>query len=341
MNDRAASVARDSGLGHVYSLPPGVRISDELSDTVFPAGARLFVTGFLGDCEGTQIAGSSASDEGPPVHTAYMEFLERAYLLKSMAERERHFFARDRRGRRIGRFSCDRVFPSDSPRSYRWSKSNGVAIGESWSSAATRAERELVERDRVLRSWYGQIVPKCVAFHDTPVLREISQTYSLSAYSFGTDDATGICVVGFFAFPSGKRPLAYGFGASTNPREAGAKAVRECLQRLAFLWEEALPSCDVEMEPTPDSHQEFYLFSGNHDRIRHWLSGEHASVGSFAPPFPCAPPSIVDITPSGLGSDLVLAKALSDGGHLPLAFGTEHPMLDPNAPPFMKVHPVV
>jgi hypothetical protein len=115
-------------------------------------------------------------------------------------------------------------------------------------------------------------------------------------------------------------------------------ATRECIQRLAFLWDAELPGSPPTPAATPDFHQEYYLYKGHSTRIREWLSGEHERfAGIFRVGARISEPVFVDITPPWL-SGLSVAQALPSG-HAPLCFGWGHPLLV-NAPPALMVHPV-
>src|SRR5262249_46891847 len=141
---------------------------------------------------------------------------------------------------------------------------------------------------------------------------------------------------------SGSDPLVYGFAARDTVADAVAAAGSECLQRLGFLFDEPLPDSPPSPAPTPDFHQDYFLFPGHHQKLRGWLRGDHLAYrGCLGLGRSDAPeePLYADITPPSLEGRLFVAKALSRS-HVPLAFGLGHPMLSSAAPPEFAVHPI-
>jgi hypothetical protein len=207
------------------------------------------------------------------------------------------------------------VFPRDpKPDRTRVALSNGVALHDSWSHATRAALCELVERDRVLRSFEGGQAPVPVAVRDRKLARALRREYRVQAYAFeATGQALEHRVAGLFLFPrQPEHPLVYGFGAAQNAEAALAKATSEALQRLAFLWGEALPSQLPEVSPTPDYHQEYYLYPPQHDVLRRWLSGKRSTVrGRSIRLFDGEAVSFVDLTPRALKGKLFVVRAIS------------------------------
>ena len=103
--------------------------------------------------------------------------------------------------------------PATDPSTCRASLSNGVAIGPDLAWATERARLELIERDRVLRAWYGELEPEALALPGEP---PASETYAWRAATFPTDDEPEH-VVGVFGFPlRDEAPLLRGFAARTT-----------------------------------------------------------------------------------------------------------------------------
>jgi hypothetical protein len=107
-------------------------------------------------------------------------------------------------------------------------------------------------------------------------------------------------------------------------KAAEQRAVRETLQRLGFLWGEAIPDSEPEVQRTADYHQELYLWPPKQVTVRAWLGGAHLGrFGSF-PPAARGRAGFVDITPEHLGGRLRVAKMVTGVG-LALTFGLGHP----------------
>jgi hypothetical protein len=219
-----------------------------------------------------------------------------------------------------------------------WSRSNGVAIGASWGEAAARAELELIERDAVLRSFYGDTVPVDLGVPAGVVPRALVDAYDVRVVSLASQSQFSVAAV--LALPRGPSPFACGFAARASVGEAARDAGRECLQSLAFLWGEELPSVAPRAAPSPSFHQEHYLFPGSHERVREWLAGGHARFrGVLRAPRGGAVSRFADLTPESLRGRLTVVKALPDE-HVPLAFGEWHPYLRLPFPSELRVHPI-
>ena len=321
-----------------FPLPPGW-VPELWGDVVKIGGLALHAVGIAAqNSRGQTMTGSAVALRRSPVERAYFELLERLSALEASNNRSGELLMFDGRRRAIGNTTGDQVFPQ-SPRSeWRYSVSNGIALHRTWSQATAHAYFELIERDRVLRSWYGQMTPKRIAVGLERLSEQLRGLYELEAYEF--DASPRAAVVGVFAFPQLETaPLAYGFAARTSTGNALERAVGECLQALAFLWEERLPAEPPRPTPTPDFHQEHYLCRRSHARLRAWLGGEHQRFRvSLRPRRARRRARFVDLTPPWLKGARV-AKALPDG-ELPLVFGRGSPVVAAELPEAMAVHPI-
>jgi len=255
-----------------------------------------------------------------------------------LAARATPVAVRDDTGRTLCLEHFDALFSVTTPSpTNRWARSNGIALGVTWKDAAERARLELVERDRILRSWYGELSPTRIDEPDGVVPDALKLAHRLEWYEFGTEPDS---VVALFGFPEPSAPFVYGFGAGRDREAAARSAAREWIQRLGFLWGEAVPTEPPDVAPTPDFHQEHYLYAGNLERVRAWLRGDHASFsGVLSAPRSALDAHYVDLTPAWLRSGLRVVKAVS-GGRVPLCFGLGHPWA-PACPEELMVHPIV
>jgi len=308
-------------------------------------GGTIHLAGVSSKIGEETVCGSAAAVGDLPLDRAYFELLERVSVLRAMARTDATFSVRGASGRRTGEVGHARLFSSPESPSWRAARSNGVAIGSSWESAARHAHWELLERDRVLRSWYGESAPRPICGPDSLAHfpDRASLSYEIQAYELGSDHE-GV-VAGVFAFPHGQEPLSYGFAARSSRETAVSAAALECVQRLGFLWGEPVPTSDPEPAPCPDYHQEFYLVPANHRALRAWLSGEHVRFrgllghpegGREATSSPAG--DAADLTPPELAGRLCVAKAIH-ADRVPLVFGRGHPWLC-EVPPPLAVHPL-
>jgi len=330
-------------LGSKFPLPIEGLDLEKFQDTVVVSGVPIHLAGFAVEVDGECITGSAAALGASPMLRAYMELVERLSILVAMGRGREPVTLRDAAGNRVGLAPSSHVFPEspDSSR-WRWARSNGVAIAETWADAAERARWELIERDRILRSFYGEIEPKRLPISSKLVPPGLQARSEFEAYGFDAAFLDGTSVAMLVGFPEHDDPLVYGFGCRATMESAVEAASRECIQRLGFLSGEPLPDGPPSPTPTPDFHQEYYLFAGNRDRVRRWLRGEHTHYrGCLDPSLVRMPeePLYADLTPRSLEGCLHVAKAIPHG-HVPLAFGFGHPLLSPSAPDDVAVHPI-
>jgi hypothetical protein len=288
---------------------------------------------------GADVTGSAAARSAPPVERAYFELLERAAILDARTRDARDYPAIDERGRFVDRLSRDLVFPEAMHGDEcRYSLSNGVAAARTVHRATSAARAELIERDRVLRSWFGGKAP---TRHADRSLDDWcpSSSYDVEVYSFTHDShGTEFDVAGMFAFPKlPAAPLVYGLAAAENLDAAIHRAGSECQQRLAFLWGESLPEERPPFEPTAGYHQDFYLWPASHAPLRAWLRGEH-DQGAFRADATGRARRVIDLTPEHLRSRVWVVKALPEK-ELRLAFGRGHPDIPPTLQRY-GVHPI-
>lgn len=304
-----------------YPLPPSWRSPELFADVTTVAGVRVHAVGCCsehpsGDCA----TGSAASLAGPETARAYFELLERAAIMEAVRRGAEHS-VRSQDGTWRGRMGAAEIFPqSPEPEAWRYARSNGVALGTGHADACTRAEWELIERDRILRSWLGETRPVPVS---DPLARAALPTALADVYDFraclfpaGEHDCSAerTAVAGVFGFPRWARaPLVFGFGARAVAADAFVAAGRECIQRLAFLWGEEIPSSDPPFAPTAEFHQEYFLHSRRHEALQGWLS-QGSDASARVPPISPSPSGsarrFADLTPASLRGQIAIVKAL-------------------------------
>src|SRR5690606_9587099 len=229
-------------LARRHPLPGGFEPPECFVDRALLFGRTFHLVGFTSvSAAGETVTGSAADMGGAPIARAYFELLERACVLDAVERAASEYGLRDATGRALGTCPSDVVFPREPPGAgFRYSLSNGVAAGRTWTDASAAALAELVERDRVLRSWFGESRPEPVPLPPRSIFAELASAYELRAYRFpspGEDRSAttkALTAVGVFGFPrSPNFPLVYGLAAANSPQQALFRAQRECLQRLA------------------------------------------------------------------------------------------------------------
>jgi hypothetical protein len=309
---------------NTHPLPEGWSNFQTVEDTIVADGLELFRAGMSAVAPtGEEITGSAAG-RSPCAERSYYELLERVSVISALEDERRKGF-----------------FP-DNPEPERWrhARSNGVALHSDWESACTRAWWELVERDRVLRSWYGERQPEHLA---DDADRLATPSYDFRAYAFppatltsiGADD---VVVVGVFGFPRGDGlPFVVGYAGRPTLSDARRAAEAEALQMLAFLWGETLPDKEPAPGPHAMAHLDRLLWPSHRPAIEAWLSGAHLAFFQGHGKHATGNTRFFDLTPSWLRGELFVAMASSDRA-APLAFG-ESPF-GAHLPAALRLHPI-
>lgn len=311
-----------------HPLPKGWELGERVFHQVEMSRGLIHLVGLVAvHGEYGMISGSAGSMTDDALPRAYFELIERISIIEAEKSERMNWMTRDIDRTPLIRVSRGDIFPqSESPKTWQFSKSNGVALGTDYETTARRAFFELLERDRLLRSWYGAQAP--LRMREEAYRIEGLGDYEVETYRFGSIDENGTGeVCGIFAFPeSPSRPFVYGLGAESDFDSAFKKAESELYQRLGFLLEEEIPSDLPSFEPTPIFHQELYLYPPMQKTIRKWLSGgfkknflnvEHELAEEV---------TFVDITPASLKGRYFVIKAYSEG-MIPLTFGRFNPTL--------------
>jgi hypothetical protein len=330
----------------MFRLPEGWSRPSRLEDVVVIAGVKIHRSGVAATApSGEEVVGAAADRIASARDRAWFELAERVCVLEAMrgARRPRRLLTAD--GKASGQISHAEAFPaSRAPQKWVYARSNGVAIHRDWESACRRALWELAERDRVLRSWRGEIVPVPIRLKSSSACAE--KTHEWLAYSFPAPKgsfAANVHVVGVFAFPRTRSgPFAIGFAARPVEENALSAALGEATQQLAFLWGEPPPNRARRLPPSAALHLDTYQVHARHDRMRGWLDGAHVR---FRPPSsePTMPAKrvkatrFIDLTTPWLAEKGRVAKAVC-GAALPLMFG-ESPAVR-HLPPTLRLHPI-
>ncbi len=303
---------RDS-LRRELPIPAGWSEPEVVADHVDVGGVDVHRAGVCSrNSSGVEVTGSAAEQGGSPLRRAWLELLERMAVVESG------------------------VAASDHPRR-RPSRSNGVAAQATWLLACESARLELIERDRVLRSWYGEITPEPV--RPPQALLDIRSHHWQACVVPGEPwgEVEVAIVVGFPREP--EMPLARGFAARASRSAAVEAAGREAVQTLAFLWGEPVPARAPDLAPTPIYHLDYYLCPRHHESLRRWLGGGHTRYGRASSAPLRADVGFVDLTPPTFGGQLYVAQALSEAAY-PLEFGEPAPGIAASLPRQLHVHPI-
>lgn len=327
-------------LSRELPLPGGWSFPDSFVDTIDVGGNEVSRAGLSSrSARGLEVVGAAAQLEGirggpPALARAWFELWERAAVLDACG-RARPL--RDRAGAACG------TLPSGSPdvdltdARRRPARSNGVALHETWDLACERALLELVERDRVLGSWYGELE---LSPAEAPAMLDRFLTHEwrcalVERPAAAVEEVSVAIVVGFPREAS--RPLARGFAARRSVADALGAAALEAVQGLAFLWDEAIPSAAPELSPTPMFHLDHYLVPATHPVLRGWLDGAHHGVASSSAS--AGPFTFVDLTPPGSCAGVRVARAISPTAR-PLVFGEPDAARAAGLPAERRVHPI-
>jgi len=324
----------------VLRLPEGWGAPERVADTIEADGIEIPRAGIATmSPTGEQVTGSAAG-RGDVVARAGFELLERVATLEAASQPR--LVLRTAAGDEVGEVEASVLFPaSPDPGRWRYARSNGVALHASWEAACERARRELVERDRILRAWYGETRPRAIDVGECELSRAGSyevlgvELVGPAGGTFGED----LVVAAVFGFPRRPAvPLVFGYGAGVDRREAVEIASKEALQMLAFLWGEEIPATRPAPTPSAMGHLDWHLFPGHHRLLRRFLLEGH--------PAPTAPPNAVspspslafaDLTPRWMEEGLRVARAICEAA-APLAFGASP--FTAHLPNDLAIHPV-
>jgi hypothetical protein len=313
-----------------FPLPKSVSDPQVFVDSVEAGGVLVHSCGLASEhVTGATVTGAAAELGATPYARSYFELLERVAILDSKSAAE-----------------LSTTGTADATQ--RYSSSNGVALATDATTAKRRALAELIERDRLLRSFYGETRPERLPLAPAAFLPSALEAhYELAAYRIPAPEAGieaprelggPISVAAIFGFPvRDTPPLLFGFAARATLDEAVAAAARESLQQLAFGWGEPVPTAPPAPTPTPEFHLDYYGYPPHHARLRAWLAGDHYRQGPKLPKVH-GTLDFLDITPSSLRGKLWVTRCRHVGA-LPLAFGEGHPLLGA-LPESMKVHPI-
>jgi hypothetical protein len=325
-------------------LPDGWSPLEVVSDTIVADGLELGRAGIASRAPtGEEITGSAA-DLGPaPIARAGYELLERVATLEAMSG-DGALRTRTLGGEATGIIAPHDAFRSgDAPDRWRFARSNGIALHVDWQTAARSALEELVERDRILRCWYGEISPTPLAVDWATTALASAQNYEWIAIELGAsaDWMTDVRVVSVFGFPRAPdAPFVFGHGARSTTSSALDKAMREAMQILGFLWGEPLPAKVPTLAPTPAYHLDYWQLPMHRDALRRWLDGGHARYRQrvASPERPSNEVTFVDLgSPWLRAHGFHLAKAQNPHA-MPLAFGDAP--FGAHLPSELRFHPI-
>lgn len=271
--------------------------------------------------EKTMVTGSAAACspfKNDLLERAYFELLERSAVIDYLADHK------------------------NDGETYRYSKSNGVAIHTSLELAKKAAKNELIERDALLRSWFQNEAPERI--YDLPfeiqnLVDKLEPYYSFEFYLFHSSlsIATNSFVTASFAFPKdSKANFCYGFSCRSTLPEALRKSFLENLQSLTFLWGESFDE-ELNFSPTPSFHQAYFATEQGLESIKHWLHQKNKKVPCLAHVVPDF--KYEDITPEHLKGVAFAVKATEPHALL-LIFGKGYTLEQLKFSPERHVHPI-
>lgn len=314
------------------------------TDVVEIEGVEVRRAGLSSVGPGGEATGSAAELFADPAPRARFELLERIGILEARASLASHHLVLDASGASKGTIGREEIFlESEAPDTWRHARSNGIAIHTSWQAACLHAKAELVERDRVLRSWAGSARPVPLAFEREHVLLGQGQSYTWSAFAFPAPAGAfgdDLEVVGVFGFPvRDELPVAVGYCAKRRLADALTGALREATQMLAFLWGESVPTVVPELAPTAMFHLDALQVPERRVLLQRWLSGAHVAYRTENGQNRASRPAVryVDLSPSWMAGECRIAKAMCDEA-MQLVFG-RGPFLA-NLPAELQIHPI-
>lgn len=256
-------------------------ISDSFSDQVkIDESSKIYLYGFVAQHEDFGEAyGSSGSLEDDNGIGAWFELIERISLVEKIkADSSTTYSSYLFDGNPSKSYLQKELFPKSPSKDFEFAKSNGVATHTDIIEARSRTAFELIERERIIKSWYLKAPPKCLDISNE-FSKGFVDRFQFIEGDFGSSDVDGLGSIytsGVFLFPKKKENIAiYGFGAGLSNSDAKAKAAREAIQRLGFLWEEEPLDSAPSFSPSPSYHQEYFLQKNQEKYLKEWISLEH------------------------------------------------------------------
>ncbi len=328
-----------------FPLPDGWSKPEFFTEDFQLGSLRLQLVGFASTriATGEEVTGSSAALH-KETERAYYELLERCLIVDCAYNSQLSFPILNTEGQPTGKMlSHSEIFlPDTNLNLWKHSKSNGIAVHKNFQEASIRAYFEMAERDQVLRSWFGEVLPQALdtKYFSLPGLKELEENYQVTSYSFQDPNRPEPAkVVGTFGFPKqGNLPLIFGFGASFDFATATAHALGECFQRLGFIFdEEFAPTPEhISLDPSADFHLNWFLRSSSHSLIRQWLAGKNKKSPRAATKLGLVQYVELTKTPGKIS----LVKALQPG-RLPLRFGRGYEEFYPHLSELEQaIHPI-
>lgn len=316
-----------------YPLPEGWREVVPFEDAVAVGSSKILTYGLQATSRtGRTAFGSAGHTAGLPVERAYFELLERISIFEAIDHPVTRLPLLDWGESVLCEAAVEDVFPSDKdPSFWRYSRSNGVALHRGFSEAAISSCYEVIERDVLLRSWFGSSSPQQV-FHVGSSLHDekekLLDVYDVQFFLIGSaiSRERKIEVFATLAFPKvSGAPLSLGFGAHDCADLALRKSFDECVQRIGFLWGSEVSLREPDFSPTPDFHQALYLFESNISYLKKWLGGGLKGYSnSFEKKLSFR---FADLTPTTLKHKLRVLRAVSHDA-VPLFFGKNFPQFE-------------
>lgn|GEM_PF-1007628 len=349
MSDVQATLAE---LGARHPLPSGWTPPECFVETAAIGELRVELVGLMAQsASGEQATGSAGERGRVPVDRAYFELLERACVLEALSGQAPTFSTFQVTSDEVvvgGAVDRTLVFPSaPEGASFRYARSNAVAAHHELSSACAAALAELIERDRLLLSWYGQTAPQRTRVPAELELQALEEHYELEAYSLPPCNQSpampGWECAAVFGFPKhAQAPLIWGSAAASTWSQALRRAAGECVQRAGFLWGQDIPTEAPPLQPTADFHQEYFLHAEAHPALRRWLCGEHVrsrvELRAQRDFIPHTVRRFADIGDQGV-QGMWVVRAIPQG-ELALVFGEGHPAIVSSLPRALAVHPI-
>ena len=279
-----------------YPLPEGWALEVAVNDSFSLDGLTISRAGLIATHpEKGMVTGSAADLEGAHAR-AYFELLERTAIVEAGTQAN------------VGTAE------------WRVSRSNGVALNVDLERAKASARLELIERDAILRSWYGNASP--VAIDVPPMLQPLSERYQFVARRLPTAYA-GTYVVYVLGFPlSEQNYVVTGSAAAPSLLQATHDAGRECMQSIAFLFDERISEAEPTFAPSPEFHLDMISRPQRSGLLRDWLFSRREPV-PVAEGIP-GEATFVEITPARLKGKLHVVKC-EIAEALPLVFGKYEP----------------